>query len=456
MILGAGPNGLAAGVTLARAGLTVAIVDENEGPGGSARTIHWPDGQCLVDVGSAVHPMAVLSPFFSCFDLEKRIGFVYPEISFASIVGSGRPSFIYPSSRLSTGSSIGHGDGLRRLIDFVGEDGAKVVKAVLRFPRMEGFSDFYHLLRFGTAALFMSTPLRRIFFKQGEDELFRSVEDHLGRNSSRLARAAVGLNLLTAAYAKGWPIPIGGAQAISDSLAQDFSAHGGVFFWETKVESISSLPRARAIILTVSNQQLTGILRRKNPASRAHIGDRLDPVMKHDFLLSQKIDWKESELGAASVVHIDDQDHQILVSEPTRFDGMRGDKSVVWAYERGPRVVHGASGELAKVLDQYASGFSESVITHRVIPPNRLQEKNSNLWGGDITAGPLRLSRLLNWTGATGNPWTIKKGEIYNGSASTPPGPGVHGMSGYNAARAVLKDCFNMNVPPKLGLGPSS
>lgn len=482
IVVGAGPNGLAAAVTLARAGLSVAVFERNATIGGGARTAELTLPGFLHDVCSAVHPMALASPFFREFGLAERIRFVVPEISYAhplDVVAGGRGA---AGGRAAAGIAW---HDLARTIDGLGADGRAwgrllgplVERAdavtdftgnqLLRFPR-----DPITVARFGLRVLEQGSPLWGLRF--GGDEapaLLSGAMAHAMTRMPRPAGAAAGLLLATQAHARGWPIPLGGSQAIVDALARDLIEHGGVIHTEVEVASLAELPRARAVLLDVTPRALAELAGDALPAGYARSLRRFrygNAAAKVDFALSGPVPWANPQLAGAGTVHLGGTRAQIaraeaevasgrhaehpyvLVAQPSVADPGRAPagRQVLWAYSHVPAGSERDPVEdVTREIERFAPGFRDVVLASASSSARELEGYDPNYVGGDIGSGAVSLRQMLARPVLSANPWRTPIAGVYLASASTPPGPGVHGLGGWHAARRALAEVFDLPQP---------
>ncbi|MFB2581420.1 phytoene desaturase family protein [Herbiconiux sp. P15] len=474
VVVGSGPNGLAAAVTLARAGLSVRVFEAAGSAGGGARTAELTLPGHHHDVCSAVHPMAMASPFFRAFQLTDRVPFVSPEISYAQVLDRGRAALAFRDLEQTAAGLGADGAGWRRLfapllarrdsvVDFA-------MSPLLRVPR-----DPLAAATLGTRVLATSRSASGGFRTEEASGLLAGLSAHsIGPVASLGARAA-GLVLGMLAHTPGgWPIPIGGSQAIVDALAADLVAHGGEIVTETRVDSLRELPSSHAVLLDVSPRALESIGGELLPLGyrSALRGFRYgNAASKVDFVLDGPVPWKNPQLAAAGTLHlagsgaeVDAGERQIargthpdkpfvLVSQPSTVDPGRAPAGhqVLWAYTHVPR---GSGRDMTEAItariEEFAPGFRDRIVASAAISASGLALYNANYVGGDISSGAASFSQLLARPVVSGTPWRTPLDGVYLCSASTTPGPGVHGMGGWQAARAALRDVFGITESPSL------
>ena len=477
-VVGSGPNGLAAAVTMARAGLGVHVYEAAETPGGGLRTSELMQPGHLHDVCSAVQPMALVSPFFRAFELSRRIELITPELSFGSPLDGGRAALAYQS--------------LDRTAEGLGPDGAayrRMMAPLVR--RVNGVADFTlnQLLRiphdplaavlFGLRTLEQGSRAWNARFRDDlAPALLTGVAAHSVGGLPSLAPAGAGLMLGTLAHAQGWPIPVGGSASIARAMIADIEAHGGTVETGRRIDSLRELPPARATLLDVAPPALLRLAGNRLPAGyrRSLKTFRFgNAACKVDYILSGPVPWEAAGLADAGTVHVGGTRAEmavaenavaagrhperpyVLVSQPSRFDASRAPEGrhTLWTYCHVPA---GSRVDMAEAvtaqLERFAPGFRDLVVQVHVTTAAGLAEYNQNYVGGDFAAGLMDLRGLIQRPVINPVPWRTPLGGVYLCSSSTPPGPGVTGMPGFHAAKYALKDIFGKDVP-QLGLQPS-
>jgi phytoene dehydrogenase-like protein len=470
-VVGSGPNGLAAAAVMARAGLSVEIHEAAGTIGGGTRTIELMQPGHLHDICSAVHPMALASPFFRDFELERRIDLVVPELGFGSPLDGGRAALGYHS--------------LDRTVEGLGRDGAAYGRLLGPLvSRIDGVMDLtqHQLLRvprapvaaalFGLRTFEQGSPLWNVRFReQLAPALLSGVAAHAVSQLPSLAAAGAGLMLTALAHAQGWPIPRGGSAAIAAALVTDIQAHGGVIRTGEPIDSLEQLGGARATLLDVAphglldiaGDQLPGKYRRSLDSYRYGNGS-----CKVDYILSGPVPWAAPELADAGTVHVGGTREElarsenevsagkhpkrpyVLVAQPSRFDSGRAPagRHILWAYCHVPAGSTRDMGEAVTAqLERFAPGFRDLVVETHVTTAAGLASYNRNYVGGDFSAGIMDVRGLLQRPVVSPVPWRTPIPGVYLCSSSTPPGPGVTGMPGFFAAKYALKDIFGLKVP---------
>ena len=491
-VVGSGPNGLAAAVTLARAGLSVRVYERMSGIGGGTRTTEATLPGFRHDSCSAVHPLAVASPFFRAFDLAARIEFRTPELSFAHPLGTGDTGGRGGSR--GSGGTGGTGLAYRDLDRTVAEldavspgDGRAyrallepLVDTALEVARVTGSSLLpvpahpLVALRFGVRAIEQGGPLWGARFS-GEiaPALFTGVAAHAMVRQPSFAGAAAGLSLQVQAHAGGWPIPVGGAQAIADALAADLRAHGGQIVTDHEVRSLDELS-ARAVILDVTPRALIALAGERMPGRFRRRLERFrygPGAAKVQFALSGPVPWSDARLAGAGTVHLGGTRAQIaaaerdvlagrvpaspyvLVSQPSAFDDSRapGRTHTLWTYTHVPRgSAEDRTEAVTQAIEAVAPGFRDTILASASSSAADLAALNPNHIGGDIAAGAATLGQLVARPVLSLDPWRTPLPGVYLCGASTVPGPGVHGQSGFFAAVSALRHTFGTRDLPSL------
>lgn len=479
VVIGSGPNGLAAAVTLARAGLEVTVLEAQTVPGGGARTLdsELADG-LRHDICSAVHPLALASPFFADFDLRARgVDLVVPEVSYAQPLDGGRAAVAYRSLE-RTAAELGVDGGAWRHLFAPLVEQQELLTALILGNRCELPPDT--LSPAGLRAL-AAAVLRLLeqgalawnarFRRAEAPALFTGVAAHAIARLPSLAAAGTSIMLATHAHVGGWPIPVGGSQAITEALIADLHAHGGRVVTEHEVTSWRQLPRARTYVADLAP---AGLLRiwgdRMRPSVRAALARfrHGNAAAKVDYVLSGPVPWADERMAGAGTVHVGGSRADmaraeaqvadgvlparpmILFSDPALHDSSRevGGLRPGWAYAHVPAGCPVDVTDLITAqIERFAPGFRDVVVTSRCIPADRMAEHNANYVGGDIAAGALSAWGMLARPRLATNPYAAGVPGVYLCSQSTPPGPGVHGMSGWHAARLALSQRFGLPAP---------
>jgi phytoene dehydrogenase-like protein len=461
VIIGAGPNGLAAAITLAQAGRAVVVLEAEDTIGGGMRSAELTLPGFTHDVCAAVVPLALASPFFRTLPLGKHgLAFIHPDAPLAHPLDDGT-AIIVERSVEQTAAGLGRdGAGYAKLFAPLVRDWTKLeplLLGALKFPE--------HPLvaaRFGLNALRSASSLAKSKFREMRARaLFAGLAAHSILPLEDSPSAAFGLVLGILAHAVGWPIVRGGTQKLADALAAHLRSLGGEIRTGTRVSSIDELPPNAAVLCDVSPRQLTAIAgSRFTPGFRAALERyRYGPgVCKVDWALDSAIPWKARECARAGTVHVGGTLEEIAASErdawrdvessapfvllaqPTLFDPSRAPagKHSAWAYCHVP---NGSSKDMSGVIEaqieRFAPGFRARILQRSVMLPSDLQRHNANLIGGDVGGGAVTLAQLF--ARPTWRLYATTDPRIYICSASTPPGGGVHGLCGHLAAKRVLR-----------------
>lgn len=473
VVVGAGPNGLTAAITLARAGLDVELFEARSTVGGGARTAELTLPGFRHDPCSAVHPLGIGSPVFEDLPLrEHGLQWIHPDLPVAQTLHHGSAAVL---DRDMLDTAEGFGDDAaryRRLMQpFIGH-WKDIAADVLRPPLVGPPRAPLQLARFGVAAVMPAALLLRRFSSEGPRALLAGLAAHgLARLSSPLTGGTAMLFAL-AAHEVGWPVPRGGSQAISDALAGTFHAMGGRIHLDSQITSIDELPEARAYLFDVSPRALADIAgSRLSPHwARRMRHVRYGPaVVKVDYALDGPVPWRNDMCRQAGTVHVSGSATEIaaslhaansghapaapflITSQPSVFDPTRAPigKHVFWAYGHVP---HGWTGDalpaIEDQLERFAPGFRDRVLARHVITPVESEAMNPNHVGGNITVGSTDgLRGIIRPVMAPRVPYAVGNRSIYLCSSATTPGPGVHGMCGYHAARAALARIWHINAP---------
>lgn len=470
-VVGSGPNGLAAAVICARAGLSVRVVEAQPTPGGGARTLPDPEFSGVShDICSAVHPLALASPFFAEFDLQARgVTLAVPEVSYGNPL-PGRPAAVGYRDIERTCAELDDGASWRRLLGPLADDCDGVVGLLLGDKRSIPPS-IPAAVRVAPRLLAQGSPAWGTLAGEDARALFTGVAAHTISRMPSLVSAGAGLMLATLGHTVGWPVPSGGSQAIPDALLDDLQAHGGELVLGEEVTS----PPSGVVLYDTAPTALLRIY-----------GDRLPPgyaktlrryrygpgVAKVDFVLSGEIPWRDPRLANAPTLHLGgdratmaraEKDvaagrhaewPMVLASLPHLADPGRVDpqgRRPLWTYAHVPA---GSTVDMAEavteVIERFAPGFRDVVVGVRSVPAARLSAHNANLVGGDIGVGGNNMVSALTGPALRWNPWSTPIPKAYLCSSATPPGGGVHGMAGFYAARTVLRREFGIRELPPL------
>ncbi len=466
VIVGAGPNGLAAAIELARAGLSVRVIEAAERPGGGARTEPLTLPGFFHDVCSAVHPLGVASPFFAELDLERHgLTWIHAPAPLAHVLADGEVVTLERSIE-ETARQLGRdGAAYRRLLEPFVERFDALIRAALG-PLRVGSSPLL-LARFGWQGLQSMRGLAaRRFVQEPARALLAGIAAHGMIPLERAATAAFGLVLGCAGHAVGWPIARGGSQAIVDALVAYLMMSGGELELDRRIDALDQLPRARAYLLDVAPKSLLAIAGSSLPAGyRKHLARfRYGPgVYKMDWALRGPIPWRDRACARALTVHLSGEIADIaaaeravhagkaaaqpfvLLAQPSLFDPSRAPPGMhtAWGYCHVP---HASSVDMSEAIEahieRFAPGFRDLVLGRSVRNALDLERHDPNYVGGDINSGLSDLGQLFFRPTPRLDPYATPRPDLFLCSASTPPGGGVHGLCGHFAARSALARVF--------------
>jgi phytoene dehydrogenase-like protein len=464
IVVGAGPNGLAAAITLAREGHSVLLVEANDTIGGGSRSAELTLPGFVHDPCATIHSLGVTSPFFQSLPLaDYGLEWIFPSASLAHPLDNGTAVMLERSVDTTAEQMGRDASAYRRLMGPFVKNWRKLsyeILGPLRIPRSP-----FIMARFGWYALRSARGLAGNIFKEERARaLFAGLAGHSIQSLEKLPTAAFGLVLGISGHAAGWPVAKGGSQKIVDALAGYFLSLGGKIVTGQPVEDIEDLPSARVVLFDVSPRQLLGIAGKRLPEGylRQLRKYRYGPgVFKLDYALDGSIPWKAAECSRAATVHLGgtleeivDAEEQVwngghpkrpfvLVAQQTTIDTSRAPlgKHTVWAYCHVP---NGSTFDMRErieaQIERFAPGFCDRILHTKVTTPVELEQYNANYIGGDINSGVQDLRQLFTRPVARLVPYSTPVRGIYICSSSTPPGGGVHGMSGYFAAKAALKE----------------
>jgi len=466
VVVGAGPNGLAAAIELSRSGLGVLLVEANQTIGGSARTEALTLPGFRHDVGSAVYPLGIGSPYLDSLPLrEHGLDWVHPPVPLAHPLDGGR-AVILRRDMEATAAGLGRDSGAyRRLVGPFVRRWPSFADHVLDAPTKLPRSPLL-MMRFGVRALRPATKQARAFHTPEARALLAGNAAHSGVPLGDSLSGAVGVTLMIAAHAVGWPIPRGGAGRLTESMASYFQSLGGTIETGRRVGSLDELPAARAILLALTHRQVAQVAGPRLPdAYRSRLESwRYGPgAFKVDWALDAPIPWEAEEVGQAGTVHLGGTLEEIaaaecrpargaaperpfvLLAQPTLFDSSRAPagKHIAWAYCHVPNGWAGdATAAIEAQVERFAPGFRDRIVARRTHRPAQLEAWNANLVGGDVNGGALTVSQTFGPARWSLHPWGTPVPHLYVCSASRPPGGGAHGMVGYHAAREALRRTF--------------
>ena len=466
VVVGAGPNGLSAAVTLARAGHSVLVLEAAATAGGGCRSEELTLPGFVHDVCAAIHPLGAASPAFAELPLaDHGLEWVHPEAPAAHPLPDGRAAVL---ERSLDATAEGLGPDARAWRRAVGPlvrdwDGLSdsILGPMLRVPRHP-----VTLTRFGVRAVVPAKAFaRRMFRGDAARGLFAGLAAHAILDLGSPLTASFGLTFAASGHAVGWPAARGGSQRVADALVSYLRSLGGAVETGCRVTSLADLPPARAVLFDLTPRQVVAIA-----------GDRLDPKIRRrlgrfrygpgsfkvDYALDGPVPWKTEECGRAGSVHVGGTLEEVvaaerdvaqgrhperpfvLTSQPSRFDPTRAPagRHTFWAYCHVPQ---GSTVDMTAAiedqLERFAPGFRDLVLARHTMSPADLERHNANNVGGDVAGGSHGGLQLVARPRLAADPYrlTIEGMDAYLCSASTPPGAGVHGMCGWWAAHSALK-----------------
>ena len=467
VVVGSGPNGLAAAITLARAGCSVVVCEANATIGGGARSAELTLPGFMHDVCSAVHPLAAGSPLFKTLPLERfGLEWIEPEIPLAHPLDNGSAASLCKDIDATAEQLRDDSGAYRWLMKPLARNwenlSIEFLQPMLHWPKHP-----ITLAHFGILALCPATLLAKFLFRhEPARALFAGIAAHSFLPLEAPASSAFALVLGLAGHAVSWPIPRGGSQQISNALAGYLRELGGNIEVNRPIENLNQLPRSRAVLLDISvweflriaGQQLPSRYRRQLESFQHGPG-----IFKIDYALSGPVPWKTEACHRAGTIHVAGGIDEIaaternvahgkiperpfvLVAQQSLFDETRAPRGrhTLWAYCHVPlNCGTDMSNQIESQIERFAPGFRDCVLARHTIAAADLARSNPNLAGGDINGGAANLMQLIARPILSPTPYRTPLTGVYLCSASTPPGGGVHGMCGYHAARAALQEIF--------------
>lgn len=476
VVVGAGPNGLSAAILLQRAGLSVLVLEAKGTIGGGTRSAELTLPGFVHDICSAIHPLAVGSPFFQSLPLDQfGLEFITPPIQAAHPFDDGTAA-VLQQSVAETAQLLGADEqAYKKLIEPLVRDWPTLAVDVLgplRFPKHP-----FQMAAFGLDAILSAEQLAGRFKTKEARGLLAGMAAHSMLPLSKLATSAFALVLMTAGHQYGWPIPKGGSQTIANALAGYFCSLGGIVETSHPVHSMRDIPPARAVLFDVTPKQLLRIAgdkfstlyRKQLEGYRYGMG-----VFKVDWALDGPIPFIAPECQQAGTVHIGGTFAEVAESEQLVASGKKADRPFVllaqqslfdatrapagqqtaWAYCHVPNGSTKDCTELIeKQVERFAPGFRDRILARHTMNTVQMEGYNANYIGGDINGGAADIGQLFTRPVISLSPYKTSAAGLYICSSSSPPGGGVHGMCGYHAARVALRDTFNLPVPVELTTG---
>lgn len=464
VVVGAGPNGLAAAVELARAGRAVLVREAREEVGGAARSMSLTLPDFVHDPFSGVYPLGIGSPFFRTLPLaEHGLEWVHPPSPLAHPFDDGTASVLEASVEATAAGMDADADAYRKLIGPIVREWEKLAPDILgplslpRHPLL--------LARFGLRAIRSAEAVARGRFRGDPARaLFAGIAAHSGLPLDKAATASYGLVLAAAGNAVGWPIARGGSGSITQALASLLRSLGGEIETGTPVRSLDELPPAGAVLLNLTPRQVLRIAGERLPSRYRRRLERFrygPGVFKLDWALSGAIPWRAESCARAGTLHLGGTLEEtlaserlpwhgeisdrpfVLLSQPSLFDSGRAPpgQHTAWGYCHVP---NGSDVDMTERIEaqveRFAPGFRDLILARSVLAPSDLERLDENLVGGDVNGGAGVLGQIFFRPTSAFDPYRTPVRGLYLCSASTPPGGAVHGMCGYHAARAALAD----------------
>lgn len=465
IVVGSGPNGLAAAIQLRLNGLSVLLLEAKETIGGGMRTAELTLPGFKHDICSAVHPMAMASPFLSSLPLhEHGLEFLFPKINAAHPFDNGTAAFSAKSIEETAAALATDKQAYLDLIQPLVTSWSKIVHdtlAPLHFPKHPLL-----MAQFGLSAVRSAEAISRRFSSEQAKALWAGMAGHSIQPLSNLSTAAIGLVLSAVGHIYGWPIPKGGSQSLANALASYFISIGGKIETNVNVKTLSQLPSAKAVVLDVTPKQLlsiagdqfTSLYKWQLKRYRYGMG-----VFKVDWALNEPIPFIAKECKEAGTVHLGNTYNEIALSEQQSTNGIHPEKPFVllaqqslfdssrapqgkhtaWAYCHVPQgSTKDMTAAIENQVERFAPGFKDLILAKHTMNTAEVEAYNPNYIGGDINGGIIDIGQLFTRPALRISPYRTSAKGLYICSSSTPPGGGVHGMCGFHAAQQVLKDVF--------------
>jgi phytoene dehydrogenase-like protein len=459
VVVGAGPNGLAAAITLVRRFRRVLLLEAEKTVGGGVRSAELTLPGFLHDVCSAIQPLSLASPFFRQLDLPQySLEWIQPEIPLAHPFEDGSALFLHRSLEVTADAMGADGKAYRRLLQPFVENSEMLFAELLQPLHFPGRP--FLMIRFALQALRSARGLAETTFQDNRTRtLFAGLAAHAMIPLEKPATAAFGIVLATLAHTVGWPIIRGGSQKLADALANCFRNDGGEIVAAHRIDAMSKLPQAAYYFFDVTPRQLIHMkgLGLSNSYCKRLSRFRYGPgVYKMDWALREPIPWKADVCRKAGTVHLGGSLEEIAASirdvnagrvssspyivlaQQSLFDPLRAPAGgqTAWAYCHVP---HGSAANVSALIEdkieRYAPGFRDVILARNALSAAALEQYNANYVGGDINGGVQDLLQLYTRPIASSNPYRTSVKNIYLCSSSTPPGGGVHGLCGYYAAK---------------------
>ena len=469
IVVGSGPNGLAAAILMRQQGLRVLLIEGKEKIGGGLSSAELTLPGFTHDVCSAIHPLAVASPFFRILPLAShRLTFIQPDLAAAHPFDNGNAAVLDHSIE-KTGQYLGADQStyidLMRSVTEAWPLIDKDALGPLHYPQHP-----LAMAGFGLKALTSATHFVKRFKTTEARGLFGGMTAHGIQPLSNLSTTAIGLVLMATAHLQGWPIPIGGSISIANALTGYFTSIGGEVQMNTYIKSLEQLPSAHTILFDVTPKQLLQIAGHKFSSIYKWQLERYRygmGVFKIDWALNEPIPFINADCRRAGTVHLGSTFEEIAAGELFTSQGRQADRPFVllaqqslfdqtrapegkhtaWAYCHVPNSsTQDMTDAIEKQVERFAPGFKDTILARHIMNTAQMQQYNHNYIGGDINGGLMDIDQLFTRPALRWSPYKTSARGLYICSSSTPPGGGVHGMCGYHAAKRALKDIFNISV----------
>lgn len=462
MVVGSGPNGLAAALTLARAGLVVEVYEASDTPGGGCRTEELTLPGFLHDVCSTVHPLLAVSPFFRQFDLEALgVTLCTPRVAFAHPLDGGRVASVVASVDETAGLLGPDAKPYRLLVAPIARHATSVIDTTLA-PLRSLPSDPLVMGRFGARGIQSAARLSRRFESEEAKALIAGVAAHAMMPLDAPLTGAFGLVMLLTAHAVGWPVVAGGSASIVDGLISELKSLGGQLITGHRVTSLEALPANRSVLLDVDTRQLAALggarlsARRRAALARFRLGPG---VFKVDWALDGPVPWTAGACAETATVHVGGTFDEVAQSEAEVAAGRHSERpfclvvqpgvvdqtrapagsQTLWAYCHVPAGSEfDMTDRIEAQIERFAPGFRDRILARHTMTTSQMEAHNPNYVGGDIDGGAGTLRQILFRPFVEWDPYRTGIPNLYLCSASTPPGGGVHGMCGMGAAKSAL------------------
>ncbi|WP_126973363.1 phytoene desaturase family protein [Gynurincola endophyticus] len=469
VVVGAGPNGLAAAITIQEQGLNVLLIEATDTIGGGSRTAELTLPGFHHDVCSAIHPMQAASPFFANRDW-KRFGLemILAPIEAAHPQDNGEVACLYNSLDKTIQHLHSDRDAFYELFEPMVNNWAKLQPDVLGpigFPQ-----HLFPYMNFGLKSIQSAQSIGKRFKSKYTRGLWAGMTAHSMQPLENLSTAAIGIVLTTVGMVHGWAIPKGGSQSIANAMEQYFLSLGGKIQTGTPVKNLGQLPSAKAIlfdltpkqVLEIAGESFSSLYRWQLSKFKYGMG-----VFKMDFAVDRPVPFINQLCNQASTVHIGGTFEEIqesesdiwkgkhpekpfvLLAQSSMFDDTRAPegKHTIWAYCHTP---HGSTTDMSVAIEnqieRFAPGFRKTILAKNTINSKQLEAYNANYIGGDINGGVLNITQLVNRPALRFSPYKTSAKGMYICSSSTPPGGGVHGQCGFHAAKQALRDLWRIKV----------